>query len=601
MNGDGTEVSAEVLGTPDYYFNIVTPNNELFVGPGSQTGVSTYTVMDSAGNTLKNDDGTDKVFTTDQYGIFTLKAGQTAVFEGIEENEGDFFVQELIKEADNAQYPNVYINDQISRYNSLIDWSYRTYFSDSDADNQTGPYGYKWYGRSGYDTDSSANSSFYFEQQNHVDVSSLAALSITKNLQTYLAPLAETYYQMYVTLDEVPLAEGSTYTVGSDTRTVTEAGIVEIAAGETAVIENIISGTQFTVREMEASAAGYTVTYSQTGADEVTSNGSSISGVVRVNADVAVTVTNAEKGATVKIPGTKALAKYDGTDHTYTFEMVQVVSPTDLTVLDSFEKQTVSAAVKDTETAFDFTITYLQPQLAAENVTLPATYYYMITEAVDSTGAFLCDPAVYVAEVTVSEDGDGLKAELTGMWRDGEAVTDMSADFVNILTGSLSMSKTVNGSAMNQGFPFTIVLDPGDSGVDLTGMEFPITGTNADGTEFTATMGTSFAFTIYHGESLTISGIPIGVSWTITETDASGYIPSYAVTSGGVADSGEGNAVSGTVTVGGTSAAFTNTETYVLPETGGAGTTIYTTAGLMLMLCGTAYVLYSKKRRREVF
>ena len=41
--------------------------------------------------------------------------------------------------------------------------------------------------------------------------------------------------------------------------------------------------------------------------------------------------------------------------------------------------------------------------------------------------------------------------------------------------------------------------------------------------------------------------------------------------------------------------------TYELPETGGTGTYMYTTAGLLLMLTSAAYLVYnSKKRRKEV-
>ena len=47
---------------------------------------------------------------------------------------------------------------------------------------------------------------------------------------------------------------------------------------------------------------------------------------------------------------------------------------------------------------------------------------------------------------------------------------------------------------------------------------------------------------------------------------------------------------------------FLNTGSYELPNTGGAGTTSYTMAGLVLMIFSMAYLLYrSKARRREEF
>ena len=106
----GGMLGDDVLGNPDYYFNIVNTSNELFVGPNSVTGVSDYTVMNSDGSYVTDENGSVKTFTTDEYGIFTLKAGQTAFFEGIKENAGVYYIQELIKAQDDAQYPNVQIN-----------------------------------------------------------------------------------------------------------------------------------------------------------------------------------------------------------------------------------------------------------------------------------------------------------------------------------------------------------------------------------------------------------------------------------------------------------------------------------------------------------
>ena len=40
-------------------------------------------------------------------------------------------------------------------------------------------------------------------------------------------------------------------------------------------------------------------------------------------------------------------------------------------------------------------------------------------------------------------------------------------------------------------------------------------------------------------------------------------------------------------------------EGYILPETGGAGTTTYTMAGLVLIILGTAYLMYRPPARRR--
>lgn len=64
----------------------------------------------------------------------------------------------------------------------------------------------------------------------------------------------------------------------------------------------------------------------------------------------------------------------------------------------------------------------------------------------------------------------------------------------------------------------------------------------------------------------------------------------------------EGRYAYGTLATGDTAVHFTNTQTYVLPETGGTGTSQYTMVGWVLTLCSAAYLLYkSVMRRRGAF
>lgn len=600
VDSDGNEVDAEVLGNPDYYFNIVNSSNELFVGPDSVTGVYQYTVMESNGETIKNADGTDKIFETDQYGIFTLKAGQTAVFNGIKENSGKYYVQELIKAADNAQYPIVYINSTQTRYNALVDWQYRTYFSglttfDSKNPIYTGPYGYEWYGRSGYDTDSSTNAAFHFEQQNRVDVSKLGSLSITKKVESYVMALANTYFKIYVELDGEPLPVGTSYTVGGKLRKVTEAGYMEIAAGETATLANIISGTQFYIQEESGSAEGYTVTYGQTNADEATSNGTSISGVVRVNTNVAVVVTNSEVGTTVTIPGTKSLVNPDGAEHSYTFSLTEVTDSTGATVKDGgLSGYQATATTTDGTDDFSFTINYIQVDIG----TLPAKFYYRITEngAADS----LVNTTVYVAEVTITETADGIAAAVTGMWKDGAKVDTLSADFVNTLSSSLTLEKTVDGGtdAQNQGFTFTIKLEGENLPTSYPAVFYQQDGTAVEQTVYPNSDGCIVLKAFKHGEKAVISGIPYGTKWTVSESGNDGYTVTTQVTTGETVTDSTGSVTAGEITMDGITVAYTNAAGYELPETGGAGTKSYTMAGLVIIL-GAVCLMYIRSKRRK--
>lgn len=598
---DGVAADEVIVGNPDYYFNLMSTSGSLFVGPNSVTGVSQYKVEDSDGNILKNADGTDKIFTTDQYGIFTLKAGQTAYFEGIKENTGKYYVQELIREEDNAQYPLVYVNEVVSQYNDLIDWSKRAYFSDSDDDPYTGPDGYKWYGRSGYYTDPSTNASFHFEQQNRFDVAKLGKLQITKKLIEAVPTRAITYYKMYVTLDGEPLPKDTTYDVNGQTRTVTEAGYIEIAAGETATISNVISGTAFEVREDAASAAGYTVKYEVDGRE----TGASANGVIHIgNSDtaplVSIQVTNSDQGAQLEIPFTKSFSKSDGLNRDFTFTLEQVDASGN--VISGGASQNVTITTPEVSAGV-FKLTYFAKEFDVGQTKL----YYKITET-GVTADTLPNSQAFIAEVTVTKaEGNTEITTDCKIYPQGGGSEVSAAAFVNTLTGDLKLEKFVDGGTEAQtsgSFNFTIKLESGDSGVALKD-KYPVTITQASGkivpSTFTVNDGVITVNDVHHGESIVIHDLPIGTTWTIEETLADGYKVKTTVTVGEKTTGGTGTETNGTIVAGDTTVLYTNQQLYELPETGGTGTHVYTMAGLMLMLIGTAYLLYRyRKRRREV-
>ncbi len=611
---EGVAADEVVVGNPDYYFNIMsTTPGKLFVGPNSVTKIKEYKIEDSDGNPVINPKTGTQIFETDGYGIFTLKAGQTAYFEGIKENEGKYYVQELIKEEDNNLYPLVYVNDVESRYNDIITWTERKYFSETsefDAENpQIGPYSSKWYGRSGQDTDPSTSASYHFEQQNRLDVKKLGKLSITKEVEAYEASRAITYYKMYVTLDGEPLPEGTSYVINDgSSRTVTEAGFIEIAAGETATISNIISGTRFLVQEDTASSAGYTVTYKQTGASEVENDGTCISGVIHIGDSqtsplVEVTVTNAEHGVSVKIPVTKEFrAGGDDKERTFTFTLKEVTDDTGLTVVDSGTTLT-GTITTPTEKSLEFLLSYYSRQFTAGT----HRFYYKITETGTSDDALPNDQA-FIAEVTVikNEGSEEISASVK-IYPKGESSELAAATFVNTLTGNLKLEKIVEGGTeaqTNESFDFMIELETGDSGVTLKD-SYPVTITQADGSarsdSFSVTDGIISVNSVHHGDSIVIHDLPVGTKWTITETRADGYNVKTAVTIN-AADpvKGTGTVTNGQIVSGNTSVVYTNQQLYELPESGGTGQTLYTMAGLMLVLCSAAFLLYRyQKRRRE--
>ena len=90
-------------------------------------------------------------------------------------------------------------------------------------------------------------------------------------------------------------------------------------------------------------------------------------------------------------------------------------------------------------------------------------------------------------------------------------------------------------------------------------------------------------------ESATISGIPAGTFYRVTELTTEGYKTTV--------NGNEGYIAKGTIENGGTAPAeFVNTPFYELPETGGPGTWLYTLSGIVLMAAALLYKLLRRKR-----
>jgi len=566
------EVSAdtEILGDPDYKFQILKANSDgtktdnLFI-----TANTSYTIYDATGTKV----GTG---TTDANGMFTLKAGQRAEFAGIEENAGKYYVRELLEGAIQEQYGNVTVSgESTTKSNNVM----------VGSDTFTGM-------ESSVKDMSDGITTFRFI--NDVDEQKFGKLSISKKLTEYLQTRDVKKFDIEVFLDGETLPVGTEYTVGDETRVVTTAGIITIAADETATLSNILAGTEFTVKEASESAEGYTVTYTEPKGDTVTVNDGAATGIIKTNTEVNLVVTNSEKGTTITIPGTKILANPDGKNHTFIFDLTEVTDYTGKTEKEGGLSGYQATAVVNSEgsVGFGFNINYVLADLGS----LPQVFYYRIMEKASEEA--LANPTVYVVGVTISEIGDSVTAEITDMWKNGEKVERLSADFINTLAGDLTISKQVVADEETQRtdeFEFITTLSPKESGE----ISYTATLNYANGASEEASVkfvdGTA-TIHLKHGDSLTIHDIPYGTEWTVTETNADGYSTTNKIgdqTNEGVLT--EGNIVTGTTTV-----IYTNTAGYVLPESGESGTTLYTMAGLMLVLCSAAFLLYRyQKRRRE--
>lgn len=186
------------------------------------------------------------------------------------------------------------------------------------------------------------------------------------------------------------------------------------------------------------------------------------------------------------------------------------------------------------------------------------TYTYYMHEVAGGDQYIKYDDTVYKIVITVGKGADGnyeVKSQTyTVVSESDEAVPLDSIIFNNTTkTGSLIISKVVAGNAADKNKEFTFTLTLSENGEIMPG-EVKYGG-------FTFKDG-KYTFKLKNGGDEIFTGLPVGTTYTITESDNSGYTVSAEVsTTGGyepmkVTD----NAVSGTIIEHNTDVKFTNTK-----------------------------------------
>ena len=160
------------------------------------------------------------------------------------------------------------------------------------------------------------------------------------------------------------------------------------------------------------------------------------------------------------------------------------------------------------------------------------------------------------------------------------SVSSVSTDRIS---GALEISKKVVGATTDAEFTFNLDLSSSDT----------YTAVYSDGSTQTVS-GKNNVITLAHGETITIPDLPVGATYSITETAVDGYHTTYQVNSGEVT---VGNTASGLIEQGTTSVAYVNTTGPMLPSTGGPGTNFITTLGTVMML-GAGVLLLDQRRRK---
>ncbi|MCD7722401.1 MAG: hypothetical protein LUH82_00405 [Clostridiales bacterium] len=155
-------------------------------------------------------------------------------------------------------------------------------------------------------------------------------------------------------------------------------------------------------------------------------------------------------------------------------------------------------------------------------------------------------------------------------------------------------------------FVLSLVMPTNNLGTAVTG-EYDYVILNSDGT--TASSGTlsvtdensgdfSANFTMTHGQSVYVYGLPPGTQYTIAETLCPGYTAAYAVTTESEQLSKGLTAPSGTIEDADIYVQIVNFTGALLPGLGGAGTALIIFTAAVIMAFGVFFAIKSRKKRK---
>lgn len=549
----------EALGNPAFRFQVLKENGqELLIGAGT-----TYQICDATGRAI----GTGQ---TDEHGVFTVHAGETAVFANIPENSGRYFVRELIEDSVVAQYGKVTVSGSSETVNGQNVTVGTDTFQSFDSP-----------------VKDMADGSTAFRFTNEVDITKYGKLTVEKQVNDYSAIPSARAFTFTLTIDDRPVPVGTAYTLvqadGAQTGSaISEAGKVTLHPGERAVFSQILAGSCVRLTEDPDSAAGYTVTYIGTGIRLTDADGG-VTGVIRADGTSQITVRNERDGTKLTIPVQKTLLYPDGTARTYRFALREVHAADDPTPVENGQYLLANVTLADGTQDFAFVLNY------PPETTVPGTYYYQIWE--EDGAAVGADSSRYMVTVRVAETDGAITAEIAGITKnDAESVDAVS--FVNRNVRSLTIEKTVR-RVQNCTTKFRFDLTASVADAPLSGA-YDCAGKNGSGTViFTDGHAT---IELGDGESVTISGLPYGTVWCVSEQTAESFFT----------ECGRGDATAPGNTVDGTLSAddavrFVNIGGYELPATGSCGALVCTVVGGAMMLAALigGCVLRRKRKNKE--
>ena len=415
-----TEGISNYLSNIEYQFRILDADAEtetLFINEGTTYDLRSIETSEVVGSGRVGADG-----------IFTVKAGQYAVFTGIDEDRGHYYVQELMDENYSAQFGHVTVSVEADGGSTGFSQDNGLTIGDVDFDGVIS---------GGLDAGDGTGSVVF---TNRVDIEKLSTLSIEKNILPG-SKFDSNSFTVNVTMGGEPVPEGTTYQLYTGdsatptTATVSDDGIITLAADQRAVF-TVLTGTEFTVYETNGAgyhanyeatqqfANGDSYTYNLTRSEPDQTNGVTVSGTVGdirgtdfgddkkptdgTNASMAVTLTNSSFAFNVSLPITKTLEGWQESSYQFNFNIVEANA-------DRSEKEPPTEGitiVKPDAITIDSTASKTgYGYVNFEDSVTTGTYYFLVweddTEPVEKVSY---DTSYYFVTVQVSSDSAGVES-----------------------------------------------------------------------------------------------------------------------------------------------------------------------------------------------
>lgn len=237
------------------------------------------------------------------------------------------------------------------------------------------------------------------------------------------------------------------------------------------------------------------------------------------------------------------------------------------------------------------------------SLTNPGEYTYTLTETAPTGNGWAMDNSVYTVQILVKNDTN--KTKEIYITKAGTTGKQPNCTFTNTYTeydGTLTISKTVKGDyadKANSSFHYTLTLTnvaPND--------EATVTLKQSDKDDQVKTLpkngSVSFEFDLKDNGSVSLSGLPLGATYTVKEDGSNNYTPSVSIYGGNAQTGTKGEALTTASTTIATkdnnTAAFTNT--YENITVTGVITQIAPFIA-MVAIAGGAVALYIVSRRRR--